>query len=56
MIFIANYLAFTYEEVNIIDTQLWINVHAYVMNNWEYLPILIVLERVIKSGGDATHS
>ncbi len=52
MIFIANYLAFTYEEVNTIDTQLWINVHAYVVNNWEYLPILVVLERVIKNGGN----
>ncbi len=52
MIFIANYLALTREEVNTIDTQLWINVHAYVVNNWEYLPILIVLEKVINSGGN----
>ncbi len=52
MIFIANYLALTYEEVNTIDTQSWISVHAYVVNNWEYLPILIVLEKVINSGGN----
>jgi hypothetical protein len=50
--FIANYLALTYEKVNTIDTQPWINVHAYVVNNWEDLPILIVLGKVINSGGN----
>jgi hypothetical protein len=52
VIFITNYLALTYEEVNTTNTQSWINVHAYVVNNWEYLPILIVLEKVINSGGN----
>jgi hypothetical protein len=31
-------------EVKIIDNQQWINVHAYMMQNWICIPILLTLE------------
>ncbi len=33
-------------KVTIIDNQQCINVHIYVMRNWEHIPILPILEKV----------
>jgi hypothetical protein len=34
-------------EVSIIDNQSWLLVHAYVVQNWLKLPILLSLECVV---------
>jgi hypothetical protein len=44
---IANYVAFTCDEVNMVDNGNWISIHAYVMQNWVRILILISLQKVV---------
>jgi hypothetical protein len=44
------HLAINYDEVTTIDNQSWCNVHAYVVDDFKRIPLLLNLERVI--GGD----
>jgi hypothetical protein len=40
---IANYVALTCDEVNIMDNGSWISIHTYVMQNWVKVPMLLSL-------------
>jgi hypothetical protein len=46
-IFITNYVAFPCDEVNIMDNGSWISIHAYVMQNWVKVPMLLSFQRVV---------
>jgi hypothetical protein len=48
MITTSHCLALTCNEITTIDNVSWINVHAYVMVDWDRVPILISLEHVTK--------
>jgi hypothetical protein len=48
----SNCLALTYNEITTIDNVSWINVHAYMMVDWDWVPILISLEHVTKCRGN----
>jgi hypothetical protein len=47
----VNYVALTCDEVSTIDNGSWISIHAYVVQNWNRIPFLISLERVVEGGG-----
>jgi hypothetical protein len=46
----ARYIALSCDEVSCIDNSSWISVHAYVVQNWSRVPVLISLEHVIDGG------
>jgi hypothetical protein len=48
----AKYLAISYNEVTTIDNLSWCDVHAYVVDNFKRIPLLLNLEKVI-GGGNA---
>jgi hypothetical protein len=41
-----SFFALNANEVMTIDNHHWINMHAYVMQNWIHIPILLTLEQV----------
>lgn len=45
---IVEYLSITCDEVTTIDTQSWINVHTFAVQDWAKVPIFISLEQVIE--------
>jgi hypothetical protein len=45
MILEANFVVSAY-EVTIVDAQLWISIHGYVMHNWKHVLVLLTLEEV----------
>ncbi len=42
----TNYLVVSADEVTTIDAQRWINIHVYVMKNWQRILILLTFKRV----------
>jgi len=42
----VNYVAISVDEMTTIDVQQWINIHAYMMKNWKWIPILLTFEKV----------
>lgn len=42
----AKYLSISYDKVTILDSQSWISVHVYVMQDWESLPLSVLLKRL----------
>ena len=46
----TRYIALSCDEVSFIDNLNWISVHAYVMQNWSCIPVLILLEYVSDGG------
>jgi len=46
----ARYLAFSYDEVMMINNQSWCNSHVYVVDGFEKMPLLLNLERVVGKG------
>jgi hypothetical protein len=40
------FFALSVDERTTINNQQWINLHAYVMQNWIHIPILLTLEWV----------
>jgi hypothetical protein len=40
----SKYLALSCDEVTMIENQSWISIHSYVVQDWCYIPILIILE------------
>ena len=47
----ANYVALICDEVSTIDNGSWIYFHAYVVQNWNRVPLLISLEKVVQGSG-----
>jgi hypothetical protein len=47
IVHVANYVAFTCDEVNMMDNGSYISNHAYVMQNWVKISMLIFLQRVV---------
>ncbi len=47
IVYVANYVAFICDEVNMVDNGSWISNHAYVMQNWVKISMLIYLQRVV---------
>ena len=47
---VARYIALSCDEVSCIDNSSWISVHAYVVQNWSRVPVLISLEHVTDGG------
>jgi len=43
----VKYLVINCDEVTTIDNQSWCNVHAYVVDDFKRIPLLLNLERVI---------
>jgi hypothetical protein len=50
-VFFVNYVAFTCDEVNIMDNGNWISIHTYVMQNWTTIPMLISSQKVANGVG-----
>jgi hypothetical protein len=50
-VYVANYVVFMFEEVNIVDYGSWISIHAYVMQHWVRVSMLISLQRVVDGIG-----
>jgi hypothetical protein len=48
---IANHVALTCDEVSTMDNKSWISIHAYLMQNWVKIPMLISLQKVIDGIG-----
>ncbi len=46
----AKYLAISYDEVSTMDNQSWCSVHAYVVDDFKRIPLLLNLEKVIGGG------
>ncbi len=46
-IIVVRYISLTCDEVSLIDTQSWLLVHAYVVQNWLCIPILFYFEHVV---------
>jgi hypothetical protein len=44
IIFIANYVALTCDEVNIVDNGSWISIHGYMMQK---VPMMISFQKVV---------
>jgi deoxyribodipyrimidine photolyase-like uncharacterized protein len=42
-----NYAVLTCDELNIVDIKSWISIHAYVMQNWVKLPMMIFLQKFV---------
>jgi hypothetical protein len=50
---VANYISIFCDEVTSVDNQSrWLSLHAYVIKNWSWIPILVSLERVRIDYGD----
>jgi hypothetical protein len=47
----VNYVVLMSNEVNIVDYGSWISIHAYVMQHWVKVPMLISLQRVVDGVG-----
>jgi hypothetical protein len=45
---VVQYLSITCAEVTTIDTQSWINIHVYVVQDWAKVSILMSLEQITK--------
>ncbi len=41
------YITFTTDEVINVDNQSWILVHGYVVKDWCWVPILLIVEHII---------
>lgn len=41
------YITFTIDEVTNVDNQSWILVHGYVVKNWCWVPIMLIMEHII---------
>ncbi len=41
------YITFTIYEVINVDSQSWILVHGYVVKDWCWIPILLIMEHII---------
>jgi hypothetical protein len=41
------YVVLTCDEVNIVDIGSWISIHAYVMQKWVRLPMMIFLQKIV---------
>jgi hypothetical protein len=50
-VFFVNYVAFTCDEVNIVDNGNWISIHTYVMQSWVIIPMLISFQKVVDGVG-----
>jgi hypothetical protein len=50
-VYVANYVVLTSNEVNTMDYGSWISIHAYAMQYWMRVPMLISLQRVIDGVG-----
>jgi hypothetical protein len=50
----AKYLSLSCDKVTTIDNQSWISIHAYMLVDWERVPLLLSLERLTK-GSIAGH-
>jgi hypothetical protein len=48
----ANFISISCDEVTSVDNQSWLSLHAYIIKEWSWIPILLSLERVVK-GADA---
>jgi hypothetical protein len=47
IVHVANYVAFTCDEVNMVENGSWISNHAYVMQNWVKILMSISFQRVV---------
>jgi hypothetical protein len=45
------YFSITCDEVTTLDNQSWINIHIYTIQDWERVPMLLCLQRVIEGDG-----
>jgi len=46
-VFTLNYVAFTCDKVSTMDNGSWISIHAYLMQHWVKIPMLIFFQRVV---------
>jgi len=44
----THYVAFSYDEVFIVDNQSWLFIHCYVIHNWVRIIILVSLNHVVE--------
>jgi hypothetical protein len=50
----TKYLSLSGDKVITIDNQSWISIHAYVLVDWEQVPLLLRLE-LLMEGSNAAH-
>jgi hypothetical protein len=50
-VYVVNYVVLMSNEVNTVDYGSWISIHAYVMQHWMKVPMLISLQRVVDGVG-----
>lgn len=46
----TTFVAINIDEINIVDNQSWLSLDAYVVKDWNRVPILISLQRVVVCG------
>jgi hypothetical protein len=47
---VARYIAISCDEVTRIDSQSWVNVHAYHVDEFKHIPTLLNLEKLMGGG------
>ncbi len=50
-VYVVNYVVLMSNEVNTVDYGSWISIHAYVMQHWMKVPMLIYLQKVVDGVG-----
>ena len=51
----VSYFSITCDEVTTLDNHSWISIHIYTIRDWEIVPMLLCLQRVIEGGGGAAN-
>jgi hypothetical protein len=44
VIHVTNYIVITCDKVTTINNQSWVNIHAYLVNKFKHIPILLNME------------
>jgi len=43
---VTKFIFISFNEVTSIDNSTWLGIHAYVLEKWKWMPILVTLEKV----------
>jgi hypothetical protein len=47
VVHVPMYFVVGYDEMTMIDSQSWVNIHAYLVEGFKRIPILLNLERLV---------
>lgn len=43
---VVRFISLSYDEVTTFNQHSWVSIHAYVVENWQQIPLLIFLQRM----------